>query len=120
MDDNNWEKACFTCFHSFPPLMGIRPFEKAAGTERAADFQHCALEDLGIALDPDRIQSASVLGICSSLAEMLSAGEAGHLHTTLGSGISGDACRGSTGQRAGHRQEMGPASLLCSLSVCLL
>lgn len=45
-------------------------------------------------------------------------GEAGPtLHTTLDSGISSDACRGLTKQRADHFQEMGPASLFCSLSV---
>ena len=80
----------------------------------------CFKEDLDISLDPYRIQSESFPGICSSLAEMLSArGEKGlpTLHTTLDSGISSDACKGLTKQGTNHLQEVETASPFCSLSV---
>lgn len=67
--------------------MGIHPFRKCSWHRVKPQTQVLYFkEDLDIALDPDRIQSESFLGICSSLAEMLSArGEKvlPTLHTTL-------------------------------------
>lgn len=73
---------------------------------------------MDITLDPWRIQSESFLGICSSLAEMLSArgGSLPTLHTTLDSGISPDACKGLTKQGTNHLHKMETASLFGLLS----